>query len=165
MNAATLSHASGRDDSVEVLWEDAERIFFRLLQKDDEGHRHAFAPILAGAEHPTFESCFASSRPTWRSWPSTCDRSAMGWWSLMVGRLQARRHWRRDADPPRSIARNSGSALAARALSTPSASNISGRSASPKNTFWPCRRTCVTRYGSRSERYPVQPGLSQMLRY
>jgi hypothetical protein len=26
MNAATLSHASGRDDSVEVLWEDAERV-------------------------------------------------------------------------------------------------------------------------------------------
>jgi hypothetical protein len=56
MNAATLSHASGRDDSVEVLWEDAERVFCRLLQKDPEGHRHAFAPILAGAEHPTFES-------------------------------------------------------------------------------------------------------------
>jgi hypothetical protein len=56
MNAATLSHASGRDDSVEVLWEDAERVFCRLLQKDAEGHRPAFAPILAGAEHPTFES-------------------------------------------------------------------------------------------------------------
>jgi hypothetical protein len=27
-----------------------------LLQKDAEGHRDAFAPILAGAEHPTFES-------------------------------------------------------------------------------------------------------------
>jgi hypothetical protein len=26
------------------------------LQKDAEGHRHAFAPILAGAEHPTFGS-------------------------------------------------------------------------------------------------------------
>ena len=26
MNAATLSHASGRDDSVEVLWEDAPRL-------------------------------------------------------------------------------------------------------------------------------------------
>ena len=56
MNAATLSHASGRDDSVEVLWEDAERVFCRLLQKDAEGHRPAFAPILAGAEHPKFES-------------------------------------------------------------------------------------------------------------
>jgi hypothetical protein len=39
MNAATLSHASGRDDSVEVLWEDAERLFCRLLQEDAEGHR------------------------------------------------------------------------------------------------------------------------------
>ena len=46
MNAATLSHASGRDDSVEVLWEDSERVFCRLLQKDAEGHRPAFAPIL-----------------------------------------------------------------------------------------------------------------------
>ena len=56
MNAATLSHASGRDDSMEVLWEDTERVFCRLLQKDAEGHRHAFVPILAGADNPTFES-------------------------------------------------------------------------------------------------------------
>jgi hypothetical protein len=56
MNAATFSQASGRDDSVEVLWEDAERVSCRLLQNDAEGHRHAFAPILAGAEHPTFET-------------------------------------------------------------------------------------------------------------
>jgi hypothetical protein len=56
MNAATLSHASGRDDSVDVLWEDAERVFCRPSQKDAEDHRHAFVPILAGAEHPTFES-------------------------------------------------------------------------------------------------------------
>ena len=64
MNAATLSHASGRDDSVEVLWEDAERVFCRLLQKDAEGHRPAFAPILAGAEHPTFESINRLARDT-----------------------------------------------------------------------------------------------------
>jgi hypothetical protein len=56
MNAATLSHAGGRDDSVEVLWEDAEGVFCRALQKDAEGHGHAFAPILAGAQHPTIES-------------------------------------------------------------------------------------------------------------
>ena len=31
--------------------EDAERVFCRLLQKDAGGHRHAFALILAGAEH------------------------------------------------------------------------------------------------------------------
>jgi hypothetical protein len=30
--------------------------FAGLLQKDAEGHRPTFAPILAGAEHPTFES-------------------------------------------------------------------------------------------------------------
>ena len=56
MNAATLSHASGRVDSMEVLWGDSERVFCRLLQKDAEGHRHAFVPILAGADNPTFES-------------------------------------------------------------------------------------------------------------
>jgi hypothetical protein len=32
MNAATLLHACERDDSVEVLWEDAEKVFCRLLQ-------------------------------------------------------------------------------------------------------------------------------------
>ena len=53
MNAATLSHASGRDDSVEVLWEDAERV---SVAKRCRGPGDAFAPILAGAEHPTFES-------------------------------------------------------------------------------------------------------------
>lgn len=35
------------NDSGEVLREDAERVFC---------HRHAFEPVLAGAEHPTFES-------------------------------------------------------------------------------------------------------------
>jgi len=56
MDATTSSHPSGPDDSIEVLWEDAERAFCRLLRKDAEGHRHAFVPILAGAEHPTLES-------------------------------------------------------------------------------------------------------------
>ena len=56
MDAGTLLHVSGRDDSVEVLWEDAERVSCRLLQNGAEGHRHAFARILAGAEHPTFGS-------------------------------------------------------------------------------------------------------------
>src|ERR1700730_17140914 len=56
MNASALSDASGRNDSREVLWEDAERVFCRLLGKDGEGHRHAFVPTLAGAEPPTLES-------------------------------------------------------------------------------------------------------------
>jgi hypothetical protein len=46
-------YASGRDDSGEVQWVDTESVFCRLLQKDPEGHRHAFEPILAGAEHPS----------------------------------------------------------------------------------------------------------------
>jgi hypothetical protein len=44
MDAAALSHASGRDHSVDVLWEDAEHVSCRVLQNDAEGHRHAFAP-------------------------------------------------------------------------------------------------------------------------
>jgi hypothetical protein len=46
MNAATLLHACERDDSVEVLWEDAEKVFCRLLQGSQ----------ATGAAHPTFES-------------------------------------------------------------------------------------------------------------
>ncbi len=43
-------------DSLEVLWEDAERVFCRLSRDDGEGDRHAFMPMLSGAEHPTLES-------------------------------------------------------------------------------------------------------------
>jgi hypothetical protein len=46
MNAATLLHACERDDSVEVLWEDAEKVFCRLLRGSQ----------ATGAAHPTFES-------------------------------------------------------------------------------------------------------------
>jgi PAS domain S-box-containing protein len=41
-------------DSLEVLWEDAERVFCKLRRDDAEGY--AFAPVLSGAEHPTLES-------------------------------------------------------------------------------------------------------------
>jgi hypothetical protein len=46
MNAATLLHACERDDSVEVLWEDAEKVFCRLLQGSQ----------ATGAAHLTFGS-------------------------------------------------------------------------------------------------------------
>jgi len=46
MNAATLLHACERNDSVEVLWEDAEKVFCRRLQRSQ----------ATGAAHPTFES-------------------------------------------------------------------------------------------------------------
>ena len=56
MTASAVSDASSRNDSLQVLWEDTERVFCRLLRKDVGDHRHAFMPRLAGAEHPTLES-------------------------------------------------------------------------------------------------------------
>ena len=54
---ASVSLGTGREgDLLEVLWEDAERVFCRLSRHDAEGHRHAFIPIVVGAEHPTLES-------------------------------------------------------------------------------------------------------------
>ncbi|MGH8139279.1 MAG: trifunctional serine/threonine-protein kinase/ATP-binding protein/sensor histidine kinase [Steroidobacteraceae bacterium] len=56
MNASVLLGASREGDLLEVLWEDAERVFCRLSRNDAEGHRHAFIPAVVGAEHPTLES-------------------------------------------------------------------------------------------------------------
>jgi PAS domain S-box-containing protein len=56
MNASALFGPGWEDDSVEVLWEDADRAFCRLWRDGVEGDRHAFIPFLAGAEHPTLES-------------------------------------------------------------------------------------------------------------
>jgi len=39
------------DDSPEVLWEHAERVFFRLRSVDAEGDRYAFMPTRSGIEH------------------------------------------------------------------------------------------------------------------
>jgi PAS domain S-box-containing protein len=44
------------NDSPEVLWEDAERAFYRLRRDNAEGDRYAFMPVIAGAEHSTQES-------------------------------------------------------------------------------------------------------------
>ena len=46
----------GESQALEVLWEDAERVFCRLGRGDAEGHRHAFIPVLPDGEHPTIES-------------------------------------------------------------------------------------------------------------
>jgi len=56
MNVSALSDANARNDCTEVLWQDAERAFCKVLRKDAEGHAHAFVPILAGAEYPTLAS-------------------------------------------------------------------------------------------------------------
>ena len=39
------------NDSPEILWEDAERAFCRFRSGDAEGHRYAFLPARAAAEH------------------------------------------------------------------------------------------------------------------
>jgi PAS domain S-box-containing protein len=56
MMASALLGAGWENDSLEVLWEDSERAFCRLSRDDAEGHRHAFVPVLSGAEHQTLES-------------------------------------------------------------------------------------------------------------
>ena len=54
MKASVLLGAGWEDDSLEVLWRDADRAFCRLWRNDAE--THAFIPIASGAEHPTLES-------------------------------------------------------------------------------------------------------------
>jgi len=56
MKASDLFGADLGNDSLEVLWEDAERVFCRLWRDDAQGDRHAFVPVLSGAAHPTLDS-------------------------------------------------------------------------------------------------------------
>src|SRR5579862_144891 len=54
--ASALSDVSGQYDARQVLWQDSERVFCRLLRGDAEGPRHAFIPIFDGANPPALES-------------------------------------------------------------------------------------------------------------
>jgi len=56
MKASALLGAGWEDDSLEVLWRDAGRLFCRLWRDDDESVRHAFIPNPSDAGHPTLES-------------------------------------------------------------------------------------------------------------
>ena len=56
MKASVLFGAGWENDSVEVLWRDAGRVFCRLWRNDAEGEKHAFIPIPGGVEPPTLES-------------------------------------------------------------------------------------------------------------
>ena len=56
MKASILLGAGWENDSVEVLWRDAGRVFCRLWRNDAEGEKHAFIPIANAEEHPTLES-------------------------------------------------------------------------------------------------------------
>ena len=56
MKASASFGAGWEDDSLEVLWQDPGRAFCRLRRDDAEGDKHAFIPVLSGAEHPTLDS-------------------------------------------------------------------------------------------------------------
>ena len=56
MKASALFGAGWEDDSLEVLWRDAGRVFCRLWRDDIEGQTHAFMPINSDAAHPTLQS-------------------------------------------------------------------------------------------------------------
>src|SRR5580700_6320085 len=56
MKASVLFGAGWENDSIEVLWQDAGRVFCRLWRNDAEGEKHAFIPIPADVERPTLES-------------------------------------------------------------------------------------------------------------
>jgi predicted ATPase len=45
----------GGDGPLEVLWEDAERVFCRQWRNDVKSHRFAFMPVLTGVEPSTLE--------------------------------------------------------------------------------------------------------------
>jgi serine/threonine protein kinase len=55
MKASVLLGADWEDDSLEVLWEDAGRVFCRLWREGSESDRHAFIPVLSCADHPTLQ--------------------------------------------------------------------------------------------------------------
>jgi serine/threonine protein kinase len=56
MNISALPGASGEGDVLQVLWENAERVFCKLTCDSAEGIRYAFIPVAGGLEHPTPES-------------------------------------------------------------------------------------------------------------
>jgi len=56
MKASVLFGAGWENDSLEVLWRDAERAFCRMWRENADGSRYAFIPIVSDAEHPTLES-------------------------------------------------------------------------------------------------------------
>jgi PAS domain S-box-containing protein len=56
MNASVLSGAAEKRDSLEVLWENTERVFCRIAGGDSDTHTHVFMPVLTAPEHPRPES-------------------------------------------------------------------------------------------------------------
>ncbi|HLY87867.1 MAG TPA: AAA family ATPase [Acetobacteraceae bacterium] len=46
----------GDSQALEVLWEEAERVFCRLRQDDAQGHAYAFIPVVPDGGHSTIET-------------------------------------------------------------------------------------------------------------
>ncbi|MDB4890533.1 MAG: histidine kinase [Gemmatimonadetes bacterium] len=53
MKASELFGAGWENDTVDVLWQDADRVFCKLLHREIGEHYHAFVPAIVGAEHST----------------------------------------------------------------------------------------------------------------
>lgn len=53
---ASVSLDAGANDSIEVLWRDADRMFCKLRRADQEAYGHAFLAVLPDAEYPALES-------------------------------------------------------------------------------------------------------------
>ena len=56
MEASALFGAGWERDRVDVLWQDADRVFCRLTGDDAEGNRHAFVPARSNGECSALES-------------------------------------------------------------------------------------------------------------
>ena len=54
--ASPLFGTGWEDDSLDVLWQDGERVFCRLWGDSAEGERYAFIPVLSEGESPAVES-------------------------------------------------------------------------------------------------------------
>jgi hypothetical protein len=55
MKASVLFGAGWENDSLEMLWRDAGRAFYRLSRDEADGGRYAFIPVLSDPEHPILE--------------------------------------------------------------------------------------------------------------
>ena len=56
MKASAYFGAGSAADSLELLWEEADRVFCKLRCDPADGYTHAFIPFHAGAEHQKLES-------------------------------------------------------------------------------------------------------------
>ncbi|MCW3061879.1 MAG: histidine kinase [Capsulimonas sp.] len=53
MNPFSWFGAGGKNDPLEVLWEDGERVYCRTWREGADGAQHEFLAVLAAGEHPT----------------------------------------------------------------------------------------------------------------